>query len=139
MTESIDGPSLPRSVRWRLQLGLLEVPSGSRSLCEQNFLNLRGQRERYMNLIACNEQAYHESIKELQMGMASDVSTMDGVDDPLTAALKQREALEQYYEIQNQTALRRQSIHRRSSLRHRSDPLLVEEATTSYVSIYRFR
>lgn len=93
-SSTIDGSTLPRSIRWRIQMGLLDVPSSSdRTLCEQNFNKIRMQRERFTKL-----EEKSDPLEESSDGSRAEPSARvvpEDLDDPLTAALKQREAREQ--------------------------------------------
>lgn len=76
-------------------MGLLDVPpSSDRTLCEQNFNKIRMQRERFAEL-----EEKSDNLGESSDGSRSEPSARvvpeEEFDDPLTAALKQREAREE--------------------------------------------
>ena len=100
----IDGTSLPRSIRWRLQLGVLEMPpEGNTSLPARcldrlyaaNAQRVRAARERYDRLVAKYDK---DRYRNLHGGTNADGDKRDHDDanlDPLSMLVKQAEALEE--------------------------------------------
>jgi hypothetical protein len=100
----MDGPSLPRSIRWRLQLGLLALPSSEKDawsteeLYAHNASLLRDQRTRYQQLVEKYE-VHHESTTEEEedkpeaaLAERSDEAATAAALDPLTAIVREQEA-----------------------------------------------
>ena len=104
----MDGPSLPRSIRWRLQLGLLQLPESAdtdslslQELYEWNATQLQEQRERYRDLVEKHEanhivfplqQEQHE--EEAEQAPVSPAVDNNAMLDPLTAMVREQEAQE---------------------------------------------
>jgi hypothetical protein len=109
---AIDGTMFPRSLRWRLQLGLLDLPVGDASLWEQNRNKVRLQRERFITLSERHERAFCASRRELESNSQSLDLSSSG-DDPLTAAVKEQELHDERFRRKSVTAERRRSMQRR--------------------------
>lgn len=107
----MDGPSLPRSVRWRLQLGLLALPSTTeeeqelslKDLYDYNASLLQDQRNRFNDLREEHAEALEAFVAEEQQhddndetsATASPPPTTTASLDPLTAMLQEKEAQEE--------------------------------------------
>jgi hypothetical protein len=101
----MDGPSLPRSIRWRLQLGLLALPSSEKDawsteeLYTYNASLLHDQRTRYQELVEKYEvhqesttEEEEEDKPEAALAERSDEATTAAALDPLTAIVREQEA-----------------------------------------------
>lgn len=102
----MDGPSLPRSIRWRLQLGLLRLPDAEDpvsldDLYEFNASLLQEQRARYDNLVEKHEAGLvgNVVVPEEETENTIDAPTEEPpaagmMLDPLTAMVQEQEAKE---------------------------------------------
>lgn len=116
----MDGPSLPRSIRWRLQLGLLALPNSNgdekeqdnvysfKELYECNASLLQDQRRRYQDLVEQHAETLHAFLHAEQQDdntnankqasqestPANETTTAAVSLDPLTAMLREQEAQE---------------------------------------------
>jgi hypothetical protein len=126
-----EGPALPRSVRWRLQMGLLDLPTrgSNRSLCaqyRQSTVRFH-QQEKYLKLVTRHEPDYIELTHELEMpavctptDVADAVSPEKDPIDPLTAAAKQLTATEEKDQATIRTAKLRHSMEHAARHRRRT-------------------
>lgn len=120
----MDGPSLPRSIRWRLQLGLLALPNSKddeeedgseeptmlteQDLYEYNASLMHDQRQRYLDLReqhrealeAFRNESHHrdesndETSNDVPAQDTASTSTDATLLDPLTAMVREQEAQE---------------------------------------------
>lgn len=106
----VDGSSLPRSVRWRIQLGLLEVPEKNEEqteflerLIDLNRIAVNEQRSRYDALVQKHFSSIHpqEEIDPPQIELPSndhlrELTEKDDGEllDPLTAMVMEQDARE---------------------------------------------
>jgi hypothetical protein len=100
----MDGPSLPRSIRWRLQLGLLRLPDAEDpvsldDLYEFNASLLQEQRARYDNLVEKHEPVSRGLVQvevpeeETETDAPpEEPPAMDMMLDPLTTMVQEQEA-----------------------------------------------
>lgn len=121
----IDGTSLPRSIRWRLQLGVLEMPPRDNAtytvacfldrLYEVNAKRVGMARERYDRLVTKYDK---DRFKDLPRGEAHDghdkrETNYDNLD-PLSMLVKQAEAREEQeakdHEVHKATSSAREHI-----------------------------
>ena len=100
------GPLLPRSIRWRLQLGLLALPPPSENdgcsteeLYTYNSSLLHDQRTRYQDLVEKYEVHVVSTESDTQQEAAAppeaeipDETTALAALDPLTAIVREQEA-----------------------------------------------
>lgn len=124
---TLDGSSLPRSVRWRLQLGLLNIPRLDTGFCDQNRHIVRLQRDRYLKLVTRHQHNCSETKQEFQIRRptSNDASaTKFNIDtiDPLTAAVKRLEVIEEKDKVAIQIAERRHSMQQLARHRKRNLP-----------------
>lgn len=108
----MDGPSFPRSIRWRLQLGLLALPNDAdddndndcsmEDIYKYNASLLHDQRSRYHDLVDKYEVGLHAAAASVEAAVqekeeAPAESKNNNHDstaalDPLTAMVREQEA-----------------------------------------------
>jgi len=131
----IEGKSLPRSIRWKIQLGLLKTPNlYSKERKEKNDPRLDNLPQNDLMLVEGNEsltssqrahysilsQQYEKKLEDTdeEVNLASNKSEQsvplnDLADDPLTAIVKQQEAFEHCTAVRNKNRKRQDLLMKR--------------------------
>ena len=145
----MDGPSLPRSVRWRLQLGVWKLPHKDEGelqwtleeILERNHDLIEIQRGNYNLLVEMlHELMEQEEQEQVQEQQQEESITLDV--DPLTALVQERDAQAQRLhdldlKYRKQRARRKRGVAECDS--DRGDTYSVSHVTDMHITMHTTR